>query len=70
MSIRNDGIRLQMITKELVLKWRDTTESWQDVKAAQFEHTYIDELQASVDTAVIVIEQLDKLMAKIKKDCE
>jgi len=70
MSLRNDGTRLQMITKELVLKWRDTTEYWQDAKAAEFEHTYIDELQASVDTAVIVIEQLDKLILKIKKDCE
>jgi hypothetical protein len=70
MSLRNDGTRLQMITKELVLKWRDTTEYWQDTKAAEFEHTYIDELQSAVDTAVIVIEQLDKLISKIRKDCE
>jgi hypothetical protein len=70
MSVRNNGVRLAMVTKELVLKWRETREYWADAKAAEFERKYIDELQASVDTAVIVIEKLDKLLTKIKKDCE
>ena len=52
------------------LKWRETREYWDDAKSAEFERKYMDELQASVDTAVIVIEKLDKLLAKIKKDCE
>ena len=59
-----------MVTKEIMLKWRDTREHWDDAKATEFERKYMDELQASVDTAVIVIEKLDKLLAKIKKDCE
>jgi hypothetical protein len=70
MSVRNNGIRLSMVTKEIMLKWRDTREHWDDAKATEFERKYMDELQASVDTAVIVIEKLDKLLAKIKKDCE
>ena len=70
MSLRADGTRLAMITKELSLKWKETKESWKDAKSIEFERKYIYELQASVDTAVIVIEQLDKLITKIKKDCE
>ena len=30
----------------------------------------MEELLASVDRAVTVIEQLDKLISKIRKDCE
>ena len=70
MSVRTNGIRLSMVTKELVLKWRATREDWDDAKSAEFERTYIEELEASVNSAVIVIEKLDKLLTKIKKDCE
>jgi hypothetical protein len=70
MSVRTNGIRLSMVTKELLVKWRETREYWDDAKSAEFERKYMDELQASVDTAVIVIEKLDKLLTKIKKDCE
>jgi hypothetical protein len=41
-----------------------------DAKSHEFEHQYLEELFASVDRAVLVIEQLDKLILKIKKDCE
>lgn len=45
-------------------------ESWQDAKAVEFEKKYLEDLMASVNKAVIVIEELDKLAGKIKKDCE
>lgn len=70
MSLRNNGIRLAMVTKELTAKWRETRESWKDAKSEEFEHKYIDELQTSVDTALIVIEQLDKVISKIRRECE
>jgi hypothetical protein len=70
MSMRNNGTRLAMVTKELMLQWQDTKEHWRDAKSAEFEQKYMVELQSSVDTAVTVIEKLDKLLAKIRKDCE
>ena len=51
MSIRNDGIRLNMLTKELILKWQDTKYYWRDAESEEFERTYIAELQTSVDTS-------------------
>jgi hypothetical protein len=69
-SLRNNGTRLSMVTKELVAHWKETKEYWQDAKSAEFEAKYIEELQASVDTAVVIIEQLDKVITKIRKDCE
>ena len=62
--------RLAGITKELLLKWAQTKESWQDAKCQEFEKHYLEELQLSVDKAVSVIEQLDKLVAKVRSDCE
>jgi hypothetical protein len=65
-----NGTRLQALTKELWVQWQQTRQSWNDNKSAEFEHKYLQELMASVDKSVIVIEQLDKLLAKIRRDCE
>ena len=64
------GHRLGALTKELTHRWQRTRESWRDIKADEFQRQYLDELQTSVDKAMQVIEQLDKLMAKIRSDCE
>jgi thymidylate synthase len=64
------GSRLSGITKELWVQWQQTKESWRDEKSAEFEQKYLSELVAAVDKSVTVIEQLDKLIEKIKKDCE
>jgi len=64
------GSRLSGLTKELIVQWRETQEHWQDAKAVEFERKYLEELRSSVDAAVTVIEQVDILLAKIRKDCE
>ena len=70
MSMTANKSRLAGLTKELALKWQDTRESWQDAKSLEFERQYIAELAADVDSAVAVIEQLDKVLAKLRSDCE
>jgi hypothetical protein len=65
-----NGTRLSATTKELWRQWQQTKEYWRDAKSQEFERKYLEELLASVDKTVTVIEQLDKLMAKIRKDCE
>lgn len=50
--------------------WLQTKEYWRDSKSVEFEHKFLDELFASVDKSVGVIEQLDKLLNKIRRDCE
>ena len=64
------GTRLAMLTQQLSQQWQNTKDYWRDAKCQEFERKYMEELTAGVDTAVTVIEQLDKLLAKIKKDCE
>jgi uncharacterized protein YeaO (DUF488 family) len=62
--------RLSGITKELRAQWQDTKNYWKDAKCQEFEHKYMEELLASVDRTVTVMEQLDKLVSKIRTDCE
>ena len=62
--------RLSGITKDLRGQWQQTKAYWRDSKAQEFEEKYLAELFASVDKTVAVIEQLDKLLQKIRSDCE
>ncbi len=70
MSMSASRMRLTGITKEVLLKWQQTKEYWQDAKSQEFEKKYLEELEASVDKAVSVIEQLDRLVTKVRSDCE
>ena len=64
------GTRLGGLTKDLWGHWQQTKAYWRDTKSEEFERKYLEELRTSVDKTVGVIEQLDKLLAKIRKDCE
>jgi len=70
LAMNSEGARLDAITRELHLQWQQTREFWQDAKSIEFERKYLEELFASVDKTVGVIEQLDKLVMKIRRDCE
>jgi len=65
-----NGARLEAITRELWLQWQQTKQYWADDKSREFEQKYLQELVQSVDKSVAVIEQLDKLISRIKRDCE
>ena len=65
-----NGSRLATITKDLWAQWQTTKQHWKDHKSEEFEQRYLQELMASVDKSVMVIEQLDKLITKIRRDCE
>jgi hypothetical protein len=64
------GGKLTAVTKVLSSQWQQTKESWKDAKAEEFERQYLDELFTSVDKAVGIMDQVEKLVAKIRSDCE
>ena len=64
------GGKLSAVTKVLSSQWQQTKESWKDAKCEEFERHYMDELFTSVDKAVGIIDQVEKLVAKIRSDCE
>ena len=70
MSMSANRTRLAATTTQLQVKWQETKEHWQDAKSTEFEAKYMAELKSSVDAAVAAMEELDKLVAKIRSDCE
>jgi hypothetical protein len=70
MNLNATGKSLVMLTKELSLQWEETKSGWHDARSQGFERQYLVELLASVDQALPVLEQLDKLIAKVRSDCE
>jgi len=69
MSLSGNKSRLAAITKELSVRWLETKNYWKDAKAQEFEHRYMEELLVRVDKTVTVIEKLDDLLTKVRKDC-
>jgi hypothetical protein len=70
MNLTGNKSRLAGITKELSLKWDETKNYWHDAKSREFEQRYMTELFANVDRTITVIEKLDELLNKVRKDCE
>jgi len=70
MSLSGSRSRLAAISKELALRWKETTNDWHDSKAREFEQRYLSELLARVEKTVGVIEKLDQVLSNVRSDCE
>ena len=70
MSLTSSRARLSALTKTLLVEWDQTKETWRDAKSQEFEHRYVEELRSNVERASIIIDQLDKLVTKVRSDCE
>lgn len=54
----------------MLQRWHETKTSWRDAKSAEFERVFLGDLIGTVERTVTAIEQVDKLINRIKKDCE
>ena len=70
MTIGANGKALARATKDLFLTWEATKRAWRDAKADEFESKYLAELQTAVDRAVPVFDDLDKLVDRVRSECE
>ena len=62
--------RLVGLTKELAAEWANTKQSWSDAKSREFERRFLDELFAGVNQTLNNIETLERILSKIRNDCE
>ena len=56
--------------QDLMAAWDRTRSSWRDVKAMEFERTYLEKLPDNISKANAIIEELDLVLRKVKSDCE
>jgi len=70
MSMRASSSRLTAIARDLSGQWQETRHHWRDAKSEEFHRRYVVELLATVERTVAIMEQLDKILERIKDDCE
>jgi len=70
MSMSGSKSRLAGLTRDLSLQWDETRQHWRDTKSDEFDRRFMSELSALVNRSVLVMEQLDELLLKIRSDCE
>jgi len=61
--------RLAGLTRQLLAEWERTKQSWSDAKSLEFEKRFLDDLMANVNQAVANIDALERVLAKIHRDC-
>jgi len=70
MSVRAAGNVLAAATKQLWRSWDIARHEWRDAKAEIFEQKYLVELQATVDRAGVVLNQIEKILSQAREECE
>ena len=70
MSLSGNRGRLVGLTRDISLEWAETKNYWRDVKSEEFDRRFMAELSVHVNRAVIVLEQMDELLKKVRSDCE
>ena len=61
---------LMGLTKELRAEWDQTRQSWNDAKSLEFEQRFLNDLLAGVNQAIANIDTLERVINKVRNDCE
>ncbi len=69
-SISANRSRLQALTREILVQWDQAKIHWQDAKGKEFEHQYMEQLLLQIERAATAGEKLDKIINKVRTDCE
>ena len=70
MSVRASAVKLTKSTKAFLQNWEQVKTHWRDQKRNQFHKDYIESLPDEISAAVRVIEEIDKIVTRAKRDCE
>lgn len=70
MSLSGHKSRLVGLTRDISLEWAEAKNYWQDAKSEEFDRRFMNELSAQVNRTMVVLEQLDELLKKVRSDCE
>jgi hypothetical protein len=70
MNLSGNKGRLTGLTREISLRWSETKEHWRDARSEEFDRRFMQELNASVNRTVMIVDKLDELLKKVRSDCE
>jgi hypothetical protein len=69
MSVRGGRAKLLGIMKDLMVKWDQTTDEWNDPVSREIETRYLEPLDRSVRNAMGAMEQMAQLLERAKREC-
>lgn len=70
MSLQPVSAKLASGAKELSVAWERTQRAWGDAKRDEFERRYLADLLVAVGDAIRTIGELDKVLTRIRHECE
>jgi hypothetical protein len=70
MGVHESRGNLSKAFKELMLRWAETKQSWNDVRSEQFEEQYLRELENNVRMAGSGMDQIGILIQQARRECE
>jgi hypothetical protein len=70
MTVNSAATRIAALTHDLEAKWQATRDLWTDQRSREFEAKYIQELVSSVNVMTACCGELDKILSKVRRDCE
>ncbi|MEI6534451.1 MAG: hypothetical protein WCN98_03845 [Verrucomicrobiaceae bacterium] len=70
MSTRVSASNLSQALQDLMIQWQRTETYWRDVKSREFAHRYLENLPDNVVKAKAIIDEIDGILRKARKDCE
>lgn len=70
MSTRASASNLSRAVQDLSVEWQETKDHWRDAKSQEFEVRFLEKLADHVSKAKPVMEEIDTLLGRVRKDCE
>ena len=70
MSARASAVKLTKSTKVFMQSWDRVKSHWQDARQREFEKDFIETLPDDVSAAIRVIEEIDRIVTRARRDCE
>ena len=70
MSAKGCAGKLGKSTKQILLQWEEAKNAWRDTKAREFGEKFIEPLPTATESAMKVMIELDKVLTRIRRDCE
>lgn len=69
MSINVAQGRLQQVSRDLMLHWRETEDMWNDPKSKEFEMRYLAFLESRCSAAVSAMHKMNDILQQARSEC-
>ena len=70
MSVRSSKGTINRAVRDLNVEWEECKTNWNDIKSKEFQQKYISTIPDTLSSCSNIIDELDKILNKLRKDCE